>query len=370
MKKLLSSAALIALATGASAGGIERSSQSIGFLFDEGDVLSLGISHAKPDVSGVTTGPITGTPIMGGESSGDMAGDYTSFNLSYKQQVSDQLHFGIILDESVGADAAYPVQLYPLAGASAFVDGQAITGYVRYALPSNVSLIGGIRFEKVSGGVGNLPDGAGGVYNLATDESTETGFVLGVAYERPDIALRVALSYNSEITHTLNTTENGMPSGSMDVTTPKSWNLEFQSGVAKDTLVFGNIKWREWSAFDISPNGFALASGGASLVNLTNDSVTYNLGVGRRINDDLSVFASLGYEKANGGFAGNLTPSDGQRSISIGGSYNVNDNVTLRGGISYINIGDANVITTAQPSISSFTDNSAIGFGLQMKYSF
>ena len=373
MKKLLSSVALVGLASAASAGGIERSSQSVGFLFDEGDVASIGISSAKPKVSGalatpVPTGPPPAPVLPAGSPSGDMAGDYLSYSLSYKQEMTDKLHVGFVLDESVGADASYPILAYPLAGASAFVDGQAYTGMVRYEVSDRVSVYGGLRVEQVSGGVANLNG-----YNLSTDKSTETGYLVGAAYEMPDIALRVSLTYNSEITHKLTTTENGFASGTMDVTTPESWHLEFQSGVAEGTLVFGSIKWREWSSFDISPNGFAAANGGASLVNLTNDSLTYNLGVARQVTDQLALIASFEYEKANGGFAGNLTPTDGKRGISLAASYDVTDQVTLRGGVSYIELGDATTVLGGTPPAaltSSFTDNKAIGIGVQMKYKF
>ncbi|MBU2288850.1 MAG: aminotransferase class I/II-fold pyridoxal phosphate-dependent enzyme, partial [Gammaproteobacteria bacterium] len=105
------------------------------------------------------------------------------------------------------------------------------------------------------------------------------GWVAGVAWERPDIAARVSLTYNSEVDHDFDTVERGPlvdPDGpgpvpalpllegtsTTTVSTPESWNLEFQTGVAADTLVFGSIRWVEWSAFRVDPRQFTTVTGG------------------------------------------------------------------------------------------------------------
>ncbi len=46
---------------------------------------------------------------------------------------------------------------------------------------------------------------------MTTDTDYQWGYVAGVACERPDIALRVALTCNSEITHELNANESLAP---------------------------------------------------------------------------------------------------------------------------------------------------------------
>jgi hypothetical protein len=92
--------------------------------------------------------------------------------------------------------------------------------------------------------------------------------------------------------------------------------------------------------------------------------VTYQLGVGRRLSDDLSVFARLGYEAENGGVASRLAPTDGSTSIGIGGSYTI-DNIEFTGGIEYARLGDA-----VDGSGTVYEDNSALGFGLTVGFSF
>jgi long-subunit fatty acid transport protein len=140
---------------------------------------------------------------------------------------------------------------------------------------------------------------------------------------------------------------------------PKSIALDFQSGIAKDTLLFGSIRWTEWSAWHVRPPRY-FGAVGDEITGFDNDVLTYQLGVGRRLNENFAVFARIGYEKANGGDASRLAPTDGSRSIGIGGTY-TKDNLKITGGIEYVKLGDA---TDSAPTRTVFSGNDAIGFGV------
>ncbi len=100
----------------------------------------------------------------------------------------------------------------------------------------------------------------------------------------------MALSANSPITHDIATSETSVLGvGNVSTTTvktPRSINLSAQSGIAKDTLLFGSVRWVEWTAFDFTPADYFTLSSGGSLVSYNNDTVNYSLGIGRRINDN------------------------------------------------------------------------------------
>ena len=277
----------------------------------------------------------------------------------YKRAINDNIELSVIFDQPFGADIAY--ETGGLTGTNASVTSNAITSILRYSANDNISVYGGLRLQSLQGEAA-VP---GAFYTLTTEPSYAAGYLVGAAYERPDIALRVALTYNSAIDHTLAGEETspipGGPITDFNVTTPQSVNLDFQSGVAADTLVFGSIRWVDWSEFDITPARYA----GGSLVDYSEDVVTYTLGVGRRFSDVFSGQFSVSYEEAQGGLAPNLGPTDGYISYSIGGEYKVNDQTKLRGGIRYIDIGDA----TTTASIP-FADNSAIAVGASVVYTF
>lgn len=63
--------------------------------------------------------------------------------------------------------------------------------------------------------------------------------------------------------------------------------LEAQTGVAANTLVFGSIRWVDWSEFTIEPEMYAQITAGIlgeprALVDYPEDWWTYNLGVARQ----------------------------------------------------------------------------------------
>lgn len=357
MNKILLSASILALTTGsAMAAGIERSNQSLGILFEEGSYAELTFGSFDPDVSGTVGG------VLG---SGDMSPSYNTFSLGYKTAINDRLDFALILDEPVGADVEYPTNTapYPFVGATAEIDSTAITGVLRYKLPSHVSLIGGLRIQQASGEVG-IPTISN--YTMTTDTDTELGYLIGIAWEKPEIAARVSLTYNSEITHDLTANESFSPvPTTFETTIPQSVNLEFQTGVAADTLLFGSLRWVDWSEFDVTPPAFAAATGGASLASLDSDYITYTVGLGRKFSEQWSGAVILGYEPASGDLQGNLGPTDGFSSIGLAATYKV-DNIKLTGGVRYVEIGDA----TTRAVNAQFVDNSGVGFGLRMGVSF
>jgi long-subunit fatty acid transport protein len=97
---------------------------------------------------------------------------------------------------------------------------------------------------------------------------------------------------------------------------------------------------------------------------IDDDVTTFRLGVGRKINEDLSVFARVTYEDGSGGEASRLSPTDGSTAFGIGGSYNING-VKLTGGLEYVKLGDA-----TDGSSVEFADNSALALGLTVGYQF
>jgi long-chain fatty acid transport protein len=348
---LMASVALVAGATGALAGGVERSAQSVAILFEQGRYAELSFGHFSPDVSGSVGGGLL--------SSGDMSSSYNSWSLGYKMDIGESMAFAFILDQPIGADVDYPTGTgYPLAGSTAELSSSALTALLRYKFESNVSVYGGLRYETVRGLV-SIP--AVGGYTLRTNYDSELGYVVGIAWEKPEIAARVALTYNSAITHTLDSLEFGAVAANFDTEVPQSVSLEFQTGVAKDTLLFGSIRWVDWSEFVIDPPAYPLAD---PLVSYQSDRVTYNLGVGRRFNDNWSGAVTLGYEESNGDITGNLGPTDGFASIGLAATYTM-DNVKITGGVRYVDIGDATTSIGAD-----FEGNKGVGLGLRVGYTF
>jgi len=379
MKKVLTTGAALLLTTSvATAGGLDRSGQPVGIIFEDGNVFQFSYGYISPSVSGDATGA-----GLGGFNSGNMAEAYSQFGGGVKYDYSSNLSVALTFDEPYGADVDYSDAEvgYYTGPAFADVDSSAITALARYRIDDNISVHGGVRMQTVAAEVAKptLEN-----YAITGEESTAYGFVLGAAYEIPDIALRVAVTYNSKISHDIESTETCTSTiaatallcaapivTTSSVDTPEAINIDFQTGVAADTLVFGSIRYAKWTQFDYAPTMHAALTSGDSLQSYDEDTVSYSLGVGRRFSDSLSGALSVGYEAAQGGFAGDLAPTDGNLSVGLGGTYTVGDS-KITAGLRYIMLGDAE---TEHPLIddapgSEFSDNSAIAFGIQLTQSF
>ena len=364
---LAASAALLA-SQAAFAGGIERTTQSVGIIFETGNYVEFAFTSANPKVSG------TGVLVTPGAASGDMAPSYSTAGVAFKMPISDKIDVALIFDQPFGADVAYPFSPYYAGSAgpsTATLDSSALTGVVKYKFNDSFSVFGGIRHQSMTAQV-SIPFIGG--YTATGSKSYNFGYLVGAAYERPEIALRVALTYNSSINHSLKTTETSVlaplgVSSPTKIETPQSVNLEFQTGIAKNTLVFGSVRWAEWSKFSIDPAHYAALTGGASLVSYADDVFTYKLGVGHRLNENWAIAASATYEKANGGVKSNLSPTDGKRAVGVGVTYTL-DNMKIQAGISKIWIGDATTSLLGLAPAGNFTDNSALGFGMKIGFSF
>jgi long-subunit fatty acid transport protein len=299
--------------------------------------------------------------MAGAVSSGDMAKSYTQIGGAVKFNLGANLDAALIFDQPFGADVSYPAGTgYPFQGTTADLNTSAITGVLKYRLPSNVSFYGGLRYQTFDAQA-SIPLVGG--YSVNGQQDGAFGYLVGVAYEKPEIALRVALTYNSKISHSLDTTEAfgvvPTPASTTKIDTPQSVNLEFQSGVAKDTLLFGSVRWVDWTAFSIRPANYPFNP----LVSYGDDTVAYSLGIGRKFNENWSAAISVGYETRMGDRSSNLGPTDGKKSITLGTTY-TRENMKISGGVTYVDIGNTDT------NVAHFDGNHALGFGLKVGFTF
>lgn len=359
MKNLALAATTLGLAVGAAhAGSIQRDGDRSQILFEEGkNYLQFSVVNVSPSVSGT----------FAGVNSGNIANTYQSYSLGYKTELSDKLTFALVANNPVGADVQYAANTpYFFSGSNAEIESLALTAYLKYQVSERFSVYGGLRLQSLEGNVQlQAPTAAPGlVYTLAVDSDYQLGYVLGGAYEIPDIALRVALTYESKIEHDFRD-NNGVP---FDVEIPQALTLHARTGIAADTLVFGSVRWQEWTEFQVAPQDFLanpLNAAGLPIAFGTEDFITYELGVGRRFNENWSGALTLGYEEGGNVPVGNLEGRDGFVSYGASVRYTAEQyDVTF--GVRYLDLGSANTTTIG----ANFQDNDALAFGLQLGYRF
>ncbi|WP_299042167.1 outer membrane protein transport protein [uncultured Tateyamaria sp.] len=372
--RFLTAAALLASTTSAYAVGLDRSGQSISVLFQDGNHLEFSLGYTDPTITGTTFV----APGFVQNESGNVGDSFLTFGAGIKVDLNDRWSFALIGDEPYGADTFYgnSSATSALGGTGATVDSYAITALARYKFNDNWSVHGGLRYQEVSASVtlGGVAFGAVNGYDGFFGSDGDVGYVIGAAYEIPAIALRVALTYNSSTTHDLPTTESGLPvpflngNSITEVETPESVNLDFQTGIAANTLLFGNVRWANYGQTNVSPVGFTTVTG-SSLTDLET-GYDFSLGVGRRFNEKWSGSLAVGYSTlGDDDFVSPLAPTNGQVSISVGAKYDVNDSFAIAGGIRYTDLGNA-IPNTASTARGSFDGNDAISAGLRFEYKF
>ncbi|APE43305.1 hypothetical protein BOO69_07635 [Sulfitobacter alexandrii] len=367
-------AALLATTTLASAGNLDRSGQSVEILFAPGNLLELSFGYTDPSIEGRENGSTGTTNFIG-----NVGDNFSTIGAGLKYQINENVSFALIVDEPYGSDVTYPGDptTTALGGTSAIVDSFALTALGRYKFDNNFSLHGGLRYQEIKANVtlGGLAYAGLNGYNATFAEDGAFGYVVGAAYERPDIALRISLTYNSKIDHDLPTVERIGPAvvnpGSItEVTTPESLNLEFQTGIAQDTLLFGSIRHARYEDVLVRPPVFTGAAG-ESLTTIDN-STDYEIGIGRRFTDRLSASLAFGFQDSSGDtLVSPLAPTHGAKYVALGASYQVTDQINLSGGVRYTDLGDAQPETgTPDAGRANFDGNSAVSVGFKVGYSF
>lgn len=349
-------------AASASAGGLDRSMQRIAPLFEDGGYAEFSLGAFAPDLSGTAIGV----------GSGNIANAYTQLGLAYKQDVGARSSIAIIFDQPWGASIEYPAGTgYVFSTTTADFRSSALTGIYQYNFDGGLSLYGGARAQQVQAEAA-IPQIAGYVGDSDTDR--DWGYLVGAAYERPDIALRASLTYFSKIDHNGTVTETSVVTGTVQsdlaIETPQAINFDIQTGIATDTLLFGSVRWVNWSDFVIAPNVYTNVLTGLPLVSYNGDNYTYTLGIGRRFSETWAGTAEVLYEPPIGGFHSNLGPKDGFFGTTLGARYS-RDAITVSAGVNVTWIGDAETVVSNTPFLTaSFTDNTAISAGLRVGYSF
>ncbi|WP_111885599.1 OmpP1/FadL family transporter [Acinetobacter sp. CFCC 11171] len=376
---------LTALPTASFAAGLDRSGQSISAFLQPGNYAEAGISVLDPTVKGKDNK---------GHLVGDMGDDYYFPSAAVKVQATDKISLGLLYDQPFGADATYQVDGSDFAnsveGTGVKVRTNNLTALIGYQPTENWNFYAGPVYQTVKGNVslrGTAYSSLSG-YNIELKEDEAYGWLAGAAYSIPEIALKAAITYRSDIKHELNTTETSnvyippnylptLPSGidlrsvssQAEVVTPQSVNLDFQTGIAKNTLAFANLRWVHWDQFTVSPTLLKHPMINQDLISYSDDQYSITTGLSHKFNSKWAGTAAVGYDSGAGNPVTTLGPVEGNWSVGLGGQYSPAENYFIQAGVKYFWLGDAQAQTGGKVK-GEFTDNHALGYGLKIGYRF
>ncbi|GHA41170.1 membrane protein [Amylibacter ulvae] len=350
IKTILASgaAASTLIASSAFAGGMDRATFSPSILFEQGNYAEAALAVTLPSV----------TPA-GLPHSFNVAESFTTLKFGYKHQFNDKLAVAFVYNnQPLGVDINYASLGSPLRGS---VSSTSATLLAKYSFTDRFSAFAGIKHQIAKGSADLTAIPALGLTEAHSFSSdSDTGYIAGVAYEIPDIALRVSLSYESKLDFELDSigATSGGNYGKTLAGSPEAYTLEFQSGIAADTLLFGSVRRANWSDANV------VFAGLAPLSNFE-DTTAYSLGIGRKISDEFSMSLTLSYEDKGAEPVSSLAPTNGLFGVALGGAYTGANGVKTSMGISYSPRGDAMTDAGTQ-----FGDNEVITFGMKVSKSF
>ena len=272
-------------------------------------------------------------------------------------------------------------------GTNVQISSQNFTGLmgVKLGEKKNIQIYGGPTIQRLEGDVhlrGVAYKAASG-YDANITRDTAYGWMAGIAYLKPEIALKAALTYRSEIDHDTTMYENfpalaarGLPTqgtNEITITTPKSVNLDFQTGINPTTLLTAKARWVPWSDFAIKPkiyNAAAIASGNGdlNLVDYSKDAWTAEVGLGKKLSPQLAISGAVGYDSGAGNPITSLGPVEGNWNVGLGAKYNLTPEWAVSGGVKYLMFGDAKAKLPDGSIVGDFQDNDGWVYGLRLSY--
>ncbi len=361
--------------TPALAAGLDRSGQSIAAFLQLGNYAEAGISILDPKVQSNQL------------KVNDMAEDYYFPSAAIKVQATEHISIGLLYDQPFGAESLYPSN-NPVFGANGEatqveVETHNLSALIGYQPTENWNFYAGPVWQTVEADISlrgqayispKDPTKVLSGYDIKIHEEEAFGWLAGFAYQIPEIALKTSVTYRSEIKHKAKSVETHklMPmlnvESQPDAITPQSVNIDFQTGVAANTLAFANIRWVHWDQFAVTPK-FLNSASGNNLIDYSDDQWSATVGVGRKFNSHWSGSASVGYDSGAGNPVTTLGPTEGYWSVGLGGQYSPAENYFIQAGVKYFWLGDATA-RTGTTDVGEFEDNYALGYGLKIGYRF
>lgn len=437
----------LSLAIGsAHAAGLEYSKQSIAPFFEPGNYAELSYGYIDPKIEGVDAS---------GNKIGDMMDSFDLPGAAIKIAPTPNTALAVIYEKPFGVDTEYPEGnnfTNVMGPTEARVSTTGITLLGGGKISDNVWLYGGLEHQTLKGNitgaqpvgmvtaVSGVIDQAGAVFGVPTIEdyynlvekdsngsisSTEKvaletinevaspvadsptyytldfedkstlAPVIGMAFEKPEIALRAALTYRAPATYQVAGVENlqailppiaggdgvtPMPAtdeiplplaGKSEVKMPQSVNFDFQTGLSEKYQLLGmvNARWVDWSNFSVTPPVIVAATQ-EPLAAYKNDGYSIEMALGKQFNPKLSGEVRLGYDHGTGAPLSLLGPYDSIKSLALGGQYQLTKQLSVAAGGQYMWFEGGDVDTKMDGRVATIEDGTGYALGMKIGYHF
>lgn len=446
--KISALSAAILAATPALAGGFDNSSRGFDIIYGDNSVISTSYGQTTVPMKAridkmkraEASGAESNAKIVG---SGEIIDNFNRPQIGMRYQVAEGVTCAAQFEQPFAAQVSYaddsiayvatnelgqPIDAdgNPTADASKMVtksapidtkyESESFTvacGYSMALSTGSIKVFAGPKIQKVNGAFNEdlspsaTATGINDNLTVELDGGSEFGYIAGLAYEIPEIALRASILYHSQIDYEATGTINANVPGQLSFTTPgkaktftpQSVELGLRSGIADNTLGFVKLRWSEYGKLTtlsvdgddstvVGGNSLAMINQGvggqlSSLIDpevsmFSNDTLDYSLGLGHRFNDKLTLGTSFSGSIKLGGKSDDTPlgadstslrlPGDTSHTLSFGGEYAVLSNLKVNGGFGYTFIDEYRVETTSGSYRAEFGKTEATSFQLGLTY--
>ncbi|WP_296238475.1 hypothetical protein [Psychrobacter sp. UBA5136] len=430
----------------AHAAGIEYSKQSVAPFFEPGHYAELSYGYVNPKIEGTDAA---------GNKIGDMMDSFDLPGAAIKIAPTANTALAVIYEKPFGVDTEYPagnIFSNRMGTTEARVETNGITLLGGGKISNNVWLYGGLEYQTLKGNitgaqpvglttaVSQVIDQAGAIFGVPTAEAyydlvnkqnngtisaaeaealeTVNGLatpvaeaptyytldfenentlvpVIGMAYEKPEIALRAALTYRAPAKYQVTGVENlqvilpliaggdgvtpgpatdevPLPlAGKTEVKMPQSVNLDFQTGLSEKYQLLGmvNARWVDWSNFNVAPP-LATFSTQEPLAAYKKDGYAVEVALGKQFNPKVSGEVRVGYDHGTGAPLSLLGPYDSIKSLGLSAQYKLTEQLSVAAGGQYMWFEGGPVDTEVDGRVANIDDGTGYALGMKLGYHF
>lgn len=384
---------------------MERSDQSIAAFLEKNNYFEISIAQLNAEISGqMPQHPELKALQVQDFSTGNLANNYLFSNLALKLQPSARYSIGLIYDQPLGVDLAYDYHPNSILGKQSLesaklkVQTQNLTLLTGFQPNQNWNFYTGLSYQTLKGQINlyGLSYSFLSGYNADIEQDSALGWLAGMSYQIPEIALKTSLTYRSAIQHAahINETLSNAPlaftaNTATKIQSPQSVNLDVQMGLNRNNLAYSSIIWVNWKTYAIQPIQFGAIIKDAArqypdliqafnLIDYRENQISGKLGIAHRLMDRWVTTSDISWDSGSGNLATSLNPANGFWGLGLGLLYNYDTKTEsyIGLGLNYFKFNPANISDNSSTSdyqiaqLSEVQNNYALAYGVHLAHHF
>ncbi|MGH1401396.1 MAG: OmpP1/FadL family transporter [Acinetobacter tandoii] len=383
------------------AGGMELSGQSIWPFFEKGNYAELTFARLNADISGQVQNQAELAEIgVTDFSTGNFVEDRNFVQAALKFQPHPKVSFGLIFDQPFGVDIQYHYRPDTVIGpieieaTNINFDSHNITSLFGYQPNPSWQIYAGLAIQSFEGNLDVFGQSFYFLngYRAEFEKDHALGWLAGLSYQIPEYALRSSLTYRSAIKHQVHVNESiqNQPihlttANKTTIETPASVNLDFQTGLSPQSLLYASLRWVNWSDYIIQPTQFAAIIESAAqyapeiasfnMIQYQEDQWSGKIGIAHQFSSRWVSTLDISWDSGNGNTASTLSPVDGYYGVGLGALYYWQPQSFFALGTQYLRFNKAKIVqdagaNTKLATLYSVNQNDAWVFGGKIGHHF